>query len=63
MYLTILALPLLRAIASGVLGRKLGVRGVHLIRCTCLIFSAILSLVLFYEVALRGRAVSVNLLP
>jgi NADH-ubiquinone oxidoreductase chain 5 len=61
MYLSILALPLLGAITSGLLGRKLGVTGAQLITCTCMILAALLSIVAFYEVALSGSPVSIHL--
>ncbi|KAK9893149.1 proton-translocating NADH-quinone o [Cystobasidium minutum MCA 4210] len=54
MYLTILALPLLGAITAGFLGRKIGVTGAHVITCTLLVISALLSIVAFYEVGLSG---------
>ena len=47
MYLSILVLPLLGSIASGLLGRTIGVRGSHIITCTCLILSSILASVAF----------------
>ena len=61
MYLTILALPLLGAITSGLLGRKLGVTGAQIITCLCMILAALLSIVAFYEVALSGSPVSIHL--
>lgn len=61
MYLTIICLPLLGSISAGFLGRKIGVTGAHLITCTLLVASALLSLVAFYEVALVGSPVSINL--
>jgi len=61
MYLTLLALPLLGALTSGLLGRKLGVTGAQVITCACMIAAALLSLVAFYEVALYGSPVSIKL--
>ena len=61
MYLCILTLPLLGAITAGFLGRKIGVTGVHIITCTLLVISALLSLVAFYEVGLSGSPVSIDL--
>ena len=61
MYLSILALPLLGAMSAGFLGRKIGVTGAHIITCTLLVSSALLSLVAFYEVALLGSPVSIHL--
>jgi NADH-ubiquinone oxidoreductase chain 5 len=61
MYLSILILPLLGSIASGFLGRKLGVTGAHIITCTCLILSSLLATVAFYEVGISGSPVTINL--
>lgn len=61
MYLSILALPLLGAMAAGLLGRKLGVTGAHIITCLCMSTAALLSIVAFYEVALCGSPVSIYL--
>ena len=61
MYLSILALPLLGSISSGLFGRKLGVTGAQLITCICMLTSSLLSMVAFYEVALCGSPVSINL--
>ncbi len=57
MYYTILALPFLSALTTGLLGRKLGVTGARIIACTCLISAAILSVVAFYEVAICNSPV------
>nr|YP_007475362.1 NADH dehydrogenase subunit 5 [Microbotryum lychnidis-dioicae]AGE14577.1 NADH dehydrogenase subunit 5 [Microbotryum lychnidis-dioicae] len=61
MYLSILALPLLGSISSGLFGRKLGVTGAQIITCVCMLTSSFLSMVAFYEVALCGSPVSVYL--
>ena len=61
MYLSILIFPLLGSFVSGLLGRKIGVTGAHIITCTCLIVSSILATLAFYEVGLCGSPVSVNL--
>ena len=61
MYLSILILPLLGSIVSGLLGRKIGVTGSHLITCTCLIISSIFSTIAFYEVGICNSPVSINL--
>ena len=61
MYLSILIFPLLGSFVSGLLGRKIGVTGAHIITCTCLIISSILATLAFYEVGLCGSPVSVNL--
>jgi len=61
MYLLILILPLLGSIVSGLLGRKIGVTGSHIITCTCLIIASILASVAFYETGICSSPVSINL--
>ena len=61
MYLSIIILPLLGSLVSGLLGRKVGVTGSHFITCTCLILSSLLMTVAFYEVGLNGSPVHINL--
>lgn len=61
MYLTLLLLPLFGSIVAGFLGRKIGVTGAHIITCSCLIASAFLAIVAFYEVGLCNSPVSINL--
>ena len=61
MYLSIITLPLLGALTSGLLGRKLGVKGSQFITSTCLLITTALALVSFYEVALLGSAVTIKL--
>jgi NADH-ubiquinone oxidoreductase chain 5 len=61
-YLAIVALPGLAAL-TGALGRKLGATGVQLLSSAGILAAAFLALLAFYEVALCGSAVSVDLLP
>jgi len=61
MYLSILILPFLGSIISGLLGRKVGVTGSQWISCLSLFFSAILSTMAFYEVGLCASPVSINI--
>jgi NADH-ubiquinone oxidoreductase chain 5 len=61
MYLSLLALPLLGAIVSGFLGRKIGVTGSHIITTGSLFISSILASVAFYEVGICGSPVSIKL--
>ena len=61
MYISILILPFLGSLVSGLLGRKIGVTGAHLITCSCLILSSILATFAFYEVGLCASPVVVNL--
>lgn len=60
MYLSILILPLLGSMASGLLGRKIGVSGSHLLTTTCLFLASILSAIAFYEVGICGSPVSIT---
>ena len=61
MYISILILPFLGSLVSGLLGRKIGVTGAHLITCTCLMLSSILATIAFYEVGICGSPVSIYL--
>ena len=61
MYLSILILPFLGSLVSGLLGRKLGVTGAHIITCTCLILSSMLATIAFYEVGICEFPVSIYL--
>ena len=61
MYLSILALPLFGSATAGLLGRKLGVTGAHIVTTGCLMSSALLALVAFYEVGLCNSPVSIEL--
>lgn len=54
-------LPLLGSFASGLLGRKIGVTGSHIISCVCLVISSILITTVFYEVCLSNSPVYVNM--
>ena len=60
MYLTIIILPLLASIISGFFGRKIGVNGSHLIACTALITTTILSALAFVEVGINNVPVYVD---
>jgi len=61
MYLGIIVLPLLGSIVSGLLGRKVGVTGSHIVTCGSLIISSILISIAFYEVGLCGSPVYINI--
>lgn len=61
MYLSILALPLFGSAVAGLLGRKIGVTGAHIITTGALMLSALLSIVRFYEVGLSNSPVSIDL--
>lgn len=62
MYLTILILPLLGSIISGLFGRKIGITGSHIITIFCLLLSSILSTIAFYEVIFSGSPVYILLI-
>lgn len=61
MYLTLIILPLLASIISGFFGRKVGVSGSHIITCTCVIITTILSIVSFFEVGINNIPVYINI--
>lgn len=61
MYLTILILPLLGSIISGLFGKKIGVTGSHIITITCLLLSSILASVAFFEVILADSPVYIHI--
>src|ERR1700722_5324620 len=46
MYLTLIILPLLGSIFSGFFGRKIGINGSHLITCSSIIITTVLSLLI-----------------
>lgn len=60
MYLAIIILPLLSSIISGFFGRKIGVQGSHVISCTSLIITTILSIIAFIEVGINNIPISIN---
>jgi NADH-ubiquinone oxidoreductase chain 5 len=62
MYLSIIILPFLGALISGLVGRKIGSSGSLLITCTLLGISTLCGLVAFYEVALCYSPVKINLI-
>jgi NADH-ubiquinone oxidoreductase chain 5 len=61
MYLSIIFLPFLAAILSGLFGRILGIKGVYIINVTCLVITTLLSFLAFYEVILCNSPVSIEL--
>src|ERR1700675_722617 len=62
MYLSIIILPLLGSIVSGLLGRKVGVTGSQIITCTSLIVSSFLITVAFYEVGICASPVAIDII-
>ena len=61
MYLAIIVLPLLGSIASGLFGRKLGVKGSHIVTCGSVIITTLLATLTFVEVGLNNIPVSIHL--
>jgi len=61
MYISIVFLPFLAAILSGIFGRSLGVKGVYIINITCLCITTLLSFLAFYEVVICNSPVSIEL--
>jgi NADH-ubiquinone oxidoreductase chain 5 len=61
MYLSILFLPLLGSLVSGLLGRKIGVTGSHIITCSSLGLTSVMAAIAFYEVGICGSPVSIYL--
>ena len=61
MYLTLIFLPIISSIISGIFGRKLGVQGVQVVTCSGLISSTILCLFCFYEINYCQTNVVINL--
>jgi NADH-ubiquinone oxidoreductase chain 5 len=61
MYLSILLLPSLGSLISGLMGRKIGSTGAQFITISCLILASIFSSIAFYEVGLKGSPVYIDL--
>jgi NADH-ubiquinone oxidoreductase chain 5 len=61
MYLLIIFLPLLSAFISGILGRKIGIKGSQLLSCTLLVLTSILVSIAFFEVGFNESSVSILL--
>lgn len=61
MYLSIIILPLLGSLVSGIFGRKIGSTGSYFFTITCLTISSILASIAFFEVILSDSSVSINL--
>ena len=63
MYLLIVLLPLLASLIAGGFGRFLGFKGAAIITTGCVFISALLSCMVFYEVALSGSCCYIKLSP
>lgn len=59
MYLSLLFLPILSGVVSGLFGRKIGVKGTHLLACGFLLLATLLAIVCFYEVVISASPVEV----
>jgi NADH-ubiquinone oxidoreductase chain 5 len=62
MYLSIIILPLLSSLVSGLLGRKVGVTGSQIITCGSLIVTSVLITIAFYEVGICGSPVNIDII-
>ena len=62
MYLTLIALPLIGGIISGILGRKIGRKGSQIVTCTGIILSCILSIIAYYEVGYNNSSLNMTAL-
>lgn len=61
MYLTLIVLPLLGSISSGFFGRKIGVKGSHILTCSSVIITTILAIMAFFEVGFNNIPVTINI--
>jgi len=61
MYLSIIILPLLGSIISGMFGRYIGFKGAHIITCFNVISATILAIIVFIEVGINNIPVSIYL--
>lgn len=61
MYITLIILPLIGSISSGFFGRKIGVKGSHLITCTSVIVTTILAILAFIEVGFNNIPVTIDI--
>lgn len=61
MYLALITFPLLGSISSGFFGRKIGVKGSHLLTCTFILITTVFSVMSFFEVGFNNIVVGVKL--
>jgi NADH-ubiquinone oxidoreductase chain 5 len=61
MYLSLIIFPLLGSISSGFFGRKIGVKGSHLLTCTFILITTIFSAMSFFEVGFNNIVVGIKL--
>jgi NADH-ubiquinone oxidoreductase chain 5 len=62
MYLAIIIMPLLGSLISGFFGRKIGVKGSHIVTCSLIIATTLVAITSFIETGLNNIPVSVYLL-
>jgi NADH-ubiquinone oxidoreductase chain 5 len=48
-YLTLIFLPLMSSLVSGFFGRKIGVKGAHILSCSSIVITTILAIIVFFE--------------
>ena len=53
MYILVLLFPLLSAMISGLLGRKIGTKGAGILTSSCIVISLVVSCCIFYEATLN----------
>ena len=63
MYLTIIILPLLGSIVSGLFGRKIGVTGSHILSCTTVFITTILAIIAYFEIGFNNNPTAIKLFP
>ena len=63
MYLLLIALPLIGALVSGLLGRHIGVNGAIRITTGCILVATALSAAILYEVGVLGLTCTIELFP
>lgn len=61
MYILVLLMPLLSAIISGLLGRKIGTKGAGVLTSCCIVMSTVVSCYIFYETVLNSSVTYIKL--
>ena len=61
MYLALIIFPLLGSISSGFFGRKIGVKGSHLLTCAFVLITTVFSVMSFFEVGFNNIVVGIKL--
>jgi len=61
MYLALIVFPLLGSISSGFFGRKIGVKGSHLLTCAFVLITTLFSIMSFFEVGFNNITVGIEL--